>query len=173
MLTGIHLLLSYTCNFDCDYCFVFSGPSAEGTFTIGQIQSALDKVRKIETVEWIHFEGGEPCLFYSLMLEGLKRTRAMGFQVGVITNAYFATTVEDARLWLQPLAKLGIGELSVSDDAYHWENVDDSPPKRVLACARDPACSCPHCASRSRGSNKLLSRVLETGLKTHWLWAGT
>jgi len=137
MLTGLHFLLSYTCNFECDHCFLFSGPAAQGTFTIRQIQSALDEAGKIGTVEWIYFEGGEPCLYYPLMLEGAKRARAMGFQVGVVTNAYFATTVEDARLWLAPLAELGIGDLSVSDDTYHYEDAEDNPPKRAMACARE------------------------------------
>jgi hypothetical protein len=137
MLTGIHFLLSYACNFECDHCFVFSGPAAEGTFTIRQIQAAIEEARKIGTVEWIYFEGGEPCLYYPLMLEGVKRARAMGFQLGVVTNAYFATSVEDARLWLQPLADLGIADLSVSDDAYHYENAEDNPAKRAIACARE------------------------------------
>jgi len=136
MLTGIHFLLSYTCNFECDHCFVFSGPAAEGTFTIRQIKSALEEAQKIGTVEWIYFEGGEPCMYYPLLLEGVKRARAMGFQVGVVTNAYFATSVEDARLWLEPLAELGIGDLSISDDTYHYEEAEDSPPKRAIACAR-------------------------------------
>ncbi len=136
MLSGIHFLLSYMCNFECDHCFVFSGPAAEGTFTIRQIQSALEEAPKIGTVEWIYFEGGEPCLYYPLMLEGVKRARAMGFKVGVVTNAYFATSVEDARLWLEPLAELGVADLSISDDAYHYEETEDSPPKRALACAR-------------------------------------
>jgi hypothetical protein len=70
------------------------------------------------------------------VLEGVKRARAMGFQVGVVTNAYFATTVEDARLCLQSLAELGISDLSISDDAYYWENTEDIQPKRALACAR-------------------------------------
>ena len=136
MLTGIHFLLSYECNFECNHCFVFSGPSAHGTFTILQVQSALQEARKIGKVEWIYFEGGEPCLYYPLMLEGAKRARAMGFQVGVVTNAYFATTVEDACLWLGPLAEIGIGDLSISDDVYHYEEAEDNPPKRALACAR-------------------------------------
>jgi hypothetical protein len=137
MLTGIHFLLSYACNFECDHCFVFSGHSAEGTFTISQVQTALEEARKIGTVEWIYFEGGEPCLFYPLMLEGARRARAMGFEVGVVTNAYFATSEEDARLWLQPLAELGIADLSISDDPFHYGDVEDSPPKRALACARE------------------------------------
>lgn len=140
MLTGIHFLLSYTCNFECDHCFLYSGPSAGGTFTISQVQDALEEARRNGSVEWIYFEGGEPFLYYPLMLEGVKRARALGFHIGVVTNAYFATTAEDARLWLAPLAELGIEDLSVSDDAYHYgdqaDGEADSPPKRALACAR-------------------------------------
>jgi hypothetical protein len=76
-------------------------------------------------------------MYYPLMLEGVKRARAMGFQVGVVTNAYFATSVEDARLWLEPLDELGIADLSISNDAYHYEEEDDNPPKHALACARE------------------------------------
>ena len=137
MLTGIHFLLSYMCNFECDHCFLYSGPSAQGTFTIRQIRSALEEAGKIGTVEWIYFEGGEPCLFYPLMIEGVHRARQMGFQVGVVTNAYFATSEEDARLWLQPLADLGIADLSISDDTFHYGDVEDNPPKRAVACARE------------------------------------
>jgi len=137
MLTGIHFLLSYMCNFECDHCFVYSGPSAQGTFTIRQIQTALQEAGKIGTVEWVYFEGGEPCLFYPLMIEGVRRARQMGFQVGVVTNAYFATSEEDARLWLQPLADLGIADLSISDDAFHYEDVEDNPPQRAVACAQE------------------------------------
>jgi len=137
MITGIHLLLSYTCNFECDHCFVYGGPSAKGTFTMRQIDRVLKQARELGCVEWIYFEGGEPCMFYPLMLEGARRARAMGFEVGVVTNAYFATSEDDARLWLQPLADLGIGDLSISDDAYHYGEAEDTPPKRALACARE------------------------------------
>jgi len=137
MLTGIHFLISYMCNFECDHCFLYSGPSAQGTFTIRQIQTALEEAGRIGTVEWIYFEGGEPCLFYPLMIEGVRRARQMGFQVGVVTNAYFATSEEDARLWLQPLADLGIADLSISDDAFHYGDVEDNPSKRAVACARE------------------------------------
>jgi hypothetical protein len=136
LLSGIHFILSYTCNFECDHCFVYSGPSAEGTFTIRQIESVLEEVKKIGTVEWIYFEGGEPCMYYPLMLEGVRRARTMGFRVGVVTNAYFAISEEDAHLWLQPLAELGIGDLSVSDDTYHYGDGEDTPAKRASACAR-------------------------------------
>lgn len=119
MLTGIHFLLTYHCNFECDHCFLYCGPRAEGTFTVEQIQQLLKEAKKIDTVRWIYFEGGEPFLYYPLMVEGLRLAKEMGFQTGVVTNGYWALSEQDARLWLEPLASAGVDDLSVSDDGFH------------------------------------------------------
>lgn len=136
MLTGIHFLLTYMCNLECDHCFVYSGPNAKGTFTLSQIRKVLDEAIKIGTINWIYFEGGEPFLFYPLMLEGIKIARSMGFAVGVVTNAYYAISEEDAELWLSPLCKLEISGLSISDDSFHYEEEKNNPAKRTLDAAR-------------------------------------
>lgn len=137
MLTGIHFLLSYMCNAECDHCFVFSGPGAKGTFTVAQIQRVLSEAKKIGTVEIIYFEGGEPFLFYPVMIEGMRKARERGFKIGLVTNSYFATSVEDAMLWFKPLAEMGIEDLSLSDDPYHFEDGEQDNPARIaLAAAR-------------------------------------
>jgi len=136
MLTGIHFLLTYMCNLECDHCFVYSGPNSKGTFTLNQIRKVLDEATKIGTIKWIYFEGGEPFLFYPVMLEGIKIANSMGFKIGVVTNAYYATSEEDAELWLRPLCELGISDLSISDDSFHYEEEKDNPAKRVLAAAK-------------------------------------
>ncbi|MBN1889883.1 MAG: radical SAM protein [Thermoflexales bacterium] len=136
MLTGIHFLLSYTCTYKCDHCFVYSSPEAEGTFTLRQVRAVLDEAKRIGSIESIYFEGGEPFLFYPLLVESVRLARGAGFQVGVVTNSYFATSEEDAELWLGPLAKLGIADLSLSDDAFHAADLQDNPAKRALRAAQ-------------------------------------
>ncbi|MFC2083581.1 radical SAM protein [Bacteroidota bacterium] len=136
MLTGVHFLLTYSCNFECDHCFLYSGPNVTGTFTAGQVSQALSEIKKIGTVEWIYFEGGEPFLFYPLMLHGVRLAKEMGFKVGLVTNSYWALSDEDAKLWLQPLADLGISDLSISDDSFHYGEEEDTPPKRALLVAK-------------------------------------
>jgi len=124
------------CNLKCDDCFVYSGPDAKGTFTLRQVKKTLDEAAKIGTVEWIYFEGGEPFLFYPIMLEGIEIARKLGFKVGIVTNGYYATSEEDAELWLDPLRKLGISDLSASDDSFHYEEETDNPAKRSLSAAK-------------------------------------
>ena len=120
MLTGIHLLLTYMCNFECEHCFLYCSPRSKGTFTISLVKSVLDDAIKIGTVEWIYFEGGEPFLYYPLMVESIKLARELGFKIGIVTNGYWANTLEDAELWLKPFKAIGVEDFSFSDDAYHY-----------------------------------------------------
>jgi hypothetical protein len=136
MLTGIHFLLTYACTYECDHCFLYSGPFKEGTFTIDQLKSALQEIKKIRMVDTIYFEGGEPFLYYPLMLAGIKAARKMGFQVGIVSNAYWATSEEDAKLWLEPLLEFQISDLSISDDAYHYSEEAKNLAKRGIAAAK-------------------------------------
>ena len=129
MLNGIHFLLSYMCNYECDHCFLYCSPSSKGTFTLKQIRQVLDEAVKIETVEWIYWEGGEPFLYYPLMLEGMKLAKERGFKNGIVTNSYWATNAEDAELWLEPISKMGIADFSVSDDTFHYENSSENLSK--------------------------------------------
>ncbi len=137
MLKGIHFLLTYMCNLECEHCFVYSSPHAKGTFTLNQIQKVLDEAIKIGTIEWIYFEGGEPFMFYPLMLEGIKLAHEYGFKIGVVTNAYWVTSVEDIELWLAPLRELGVLDISISDDAFHYGDEKDNPAKRIISEANN------------------------------------
>lgn len=135
MLTGIHFILTYICNFECDHCFLYCSPRSKGTFTIRQITEVLDEAQKISTVDWIFFEGGEPLLFFPLLNEGIKRAKERGFQVGVVTNAYGAQTEEDAELWLRPLADSGVSHVSISNDSFHYGEELNNPAAIASAAA--------------------------------------
>lgn len=129
MLKGIHFLLTYTCNYTCEHCFLYCSPNAQGTFTLAQIKDVIREATKVGTIEWIYFEGGEPFLYYPIMIEGIKFAKEKGFKVGVVTNSYWATSVKDAEIWLTPFSKLGIDDLSISDDTFHYEDDKNSLSK--------------------------------------------
>jgi len=87
MLSEIHFLLTYRCNFECDHCFLYCSPSTPGTFTIQQVDDLLEQALKIGTIEMIYFEGGEPTQYYPLLLESIRRAHQKGFQVGIVFAA--------------------------------------------------------------------------------------
>ena len=119
-LTGLHLLLTYQCNFECDHCFVWGSPRQTGTFTLDRVEEVLRQAREGGTVEWIYFEGGEPFLYYGTLLAGARMATEAGFQVGVVSNGYWAISDRDALECLRPFAGL-IGDLSISSDLYHYD----------------------------------------------------
>jgi MoaA/NifB/PqqE/SkfB family radical SAM enzyme len=83
------------------------------------IRTILDRAKDLGTVEWIYFEGGEPFQYYAVLLSGVRMAARMGFRVGVVSNAYWATDRGDASEYLGPLAGL-IDDFTVSADWYHW-----------------------------------------------------
>jgi hypothetical protein len=133
-LTGLHLLLTYQCNFECDHCFVWGGPEQSGTMTIATIRRILDQADELGTIEWIYFEGGEAFLYYPILLAGTRIASERGYRVGIVTNAYWATGEEDASEWLKPFAGL-VQSLSISSDDYHGDDEGSARSER----ARDVA----------------------------------
>lgn len=121
-LTGLHLLLTYQCNYECDHCFVWGSSGQSGTMTLRDVRHILDEARALGSVTSIYFEGGEPFLYYATLVRGVREAAARGFRVGIVSNGYWALDFEDAVEWLRPLAGL-IDDLSVSSDLYHGETM--------------------------------------------------
>jgi hypothetical protein len=137
VITGLHLIQTYKCNFECDHCFVYSGPEARGVMKISDIHRILVEAKNTGNVEWIYFEGGEPFLYYQAMLWGLRKARDFGFKTGIVTNAYWATSVKDAEEWLKPIVETGISDLSVSDDGYHYGETEENLAKHAYEAAEN------------------------------------
>lgn len=134
MLNGLHILLTYQCLYECDHCFLYCGPRATGTFTLAGIREAVDQAADAG-VEWLYLEGGEPFLYYPLMLEALRRARGRGLRCGIVTNGYWAVSEDDAALWLQPLKDLGLEDLSISEDLFHADDPEHSPARHAFRAA--------------------------------------
>lgn len=134
-LTGLHLLLTYQCTFECDHCFVWGSPFQSGTMTLADIEYILEQACQIADLTSIYFEGGEPFLYYPLLVKGVQRAASMGFQVGIVSNAYWAHSVADAVAWLEPFQGLLI-DLSVSSDLYHYAEAIGRQAQNAETAAR-------------------------------------
>ncbi len=134
-LSGLHLLLTYQCTFECDHCFVWGGPFQTGTMTLDTIEHTLDQAGLLGTIEWIYFEGGEAFLYYAILKSGVLRAKQRGFKVGIVTNAYWANSEGDALEWLRPLAG-SIDDLSISSDSYHGSGETSGNPETAREAAR-------------------------------------
>jgi hypothetical protein len=70
------------------------------------------------------------------MLEGVKIARDLGFKTGIVTDGYWATSDENAQLWLEPISRLGISDFTISDDPFHYDEEKDNFAKCALATAK-------------------------------------
>jgi MoaA/NifB/PqqE/SkfB family radical SAM enzyme len=135
-LSGLHLLLTYQCTFECDHCFVWGSPTQKGTMTLPQVRQVLSQAKETGTIETIYFEGGEPFLYYALLLNAVREARAMGFKVGIVSNAYWANSREDAVATLRPFREL-IEDLTISSDLYHYSERMSQQAQNATAGAQE------------------------------------
>ena len=135
-LEGIHFLVTYRCTYACDHCFVWGSPDAEGTMTLAQLTSAIDQAVACG-VETVYFEGGEPTLAYPIVLAAAAHARRRGLEWGMVSNCYWATSVEDAKVWLAPFVDLGISDLSLSSYAYFVEDADEDRLRNAALAAQE------------------------------------
>ena len=77
------------------------------------------QAKEVGTVNSIYFEGGEPFLYYPILLNAVQSAKNQRFEVGIVSNAYWATSFEDALEWLKPFRGM-LMDLSVSSDLFHY-----------------------------------------------------
>ena len=134
-LEGVHFLLTYKCDMECDHCFVWGSPKSKGAFTLRQVRNILKEAKKLRTVTRIAFEGGEPFLYYPIMVKAAKEAANLGFSVEVLSNCYWASSPEDAVEWLLPFAELKGLKLSLSSDLYHGEEWEIGAVRNAVEAA--------------------------------------
>jgi hypothetical protein len=139
-LTGLHLLWTYQCTFECDHCFVWGSPWQTGTMTLATLSRILDQADELGTIEWIYFEGGEPFLYYQTLVKGVVASVDRGFKTGIVTNAFWATDENDALECLKPFENL-VDDLSISSDLYHSD--EKSSAEAEAACRAAEALGIP------------------------------
>ena len=134
-LQGVHFLLTYKCGLECDHCFVWGSPKAQGAFTLERIRRILTEAKKLGTVNFVSAEGGEPFLYYPILVHLVREATSLGFHVEVLSNCYWANSVEDAVEWLLPIAKAESVEFSFSSDLYHGETWETEEVRNALKAA--------------------------------------
>ncbi|HUH97955.1 MAG TPA: radical SAM protein [Anaerolineales bacterium] len=133
-LSGLHILLTYQCTRECAHCFLWGSPRQRGVFSLEQIEQVLLQAKEAG-VESIYFEGGEPFIYYEVLVGGVQRAAAMGFAAGIVSNAYWASSVARAAERLQPFAGR-LSDLTVSSDLYHCDEELGEEAQNAIVAAK-------------------------------------
>jgi MoaA/NifB/PqqE/SkfB family radical SAM enzyme len=133
-LEGLHILLTYQCTCECDHCFVWGSPWQTGTLTLEQIEQILAQAKEAGVTS-VYFEGGEPFLYYAILVQAVRKAADKGFSVGIVSNAYWAKSVADAEEWLRPFVGR-LADLTVSSDLFHCNEAMGERPQNALVAAK-------------------------------------
>jgi len=133
-LQGLHILLTYQCNYECDHCFTWGSSNQSGTLTIDRLSEILNQAKSVPGCEWVYFEGGEPFLYYAVLKWGVEQAKQLGFKVGIVSNGYWATGEGDALEWLTPF-KDSVDSLEISSDVYHGADTASDQCKWAVSAA--------------------------------------
>ena len=133
-LSGLHILLTYQCNYECDHCFVWGSPRQTGTLTLEQVENILHQAKEAGVTS-IYFEGGEPFLYFAILAASVRKAAEMGFSVGIVSNAYWANSVADAEEWLHTFYGR-VSDLTVSSDLFHCNECLGERPQNAIVAAK-------------------------------------
>jgi hypothetical protein len=128
------IILSYYCNSGCKHCLYNCGPRWEReSMSSADLAAALDAVTTWPDPPQVHFTGGEPFLFFSLLERGVEMAAARGIACYAETSASWCLDEAQAVERFGTLREGGLQAVLISCSAFHAERI---PPARTLRAVR-------------------------------------
>lgn len=115
------MMLTNKCNFYCDHCSVCAGPDVNDTLSDELIRKAIDHTYYIPSIRVVSFTGGEVTLYPEKLKMAIAYAHEKGFITRIVTNAWWANSLENARKWCAEFVKCGLDEINISYDDFHAE----------------------------------------------------
>jgi MoaA/NifB/PqqE/SkfB family radical SAM enzyme len=123
------ILLLEECNFGCPHCVRGDEPMAPGyRLTFEQLRACLRDCRRLPSVSWVHFTGGEPTLWKEAgrdLVDLLLEISAAGFVPGFTSNGSAFLEYDECERFLRRYLDASNAPLRLylSIDTFH-ENFD-------------------------------------------------
>jgi radical SAM protein with 4Fe4S-binding SPASM domain len=134
-LFRLGLILTYRCNAECRHCFFESSPRREETIPLKLGIKAIDEATKLGA-EWISLTGGEPFLEPVLVSAFIKHASKSGLKTEIVSNGYWATSIQEANRILEHLKDIGLDALNLSIDDFHQEYIQVTSVKNAYWAAQ-------------------------------------
>ncbi len=122
---------STRCNIKCAHCV-----APKDTLDFQKIELARAKEiildMSIAGVTGISFTAGEPFIYYNDLLELVGLCKEKSIYTRIVTNSFWAPTLEKSKQMLGPLKQCGLSQLRLSFSRWHQQNV---PHQNILNAA--------------------------------------
>jgi MoaA/NifB/PqqE/SkfB family radical SAM enzyme len=80
---------------------------------------AIREAADIASIGVVVFTGGEATLYFDQLVEGVRLAGEYGFVTRLVTNAWWASSIDRAYDYLSKLKEAGLQELNISFDQFH------------------------------------------------------
>ncbi len=92
------------------------------------MMSIIDQVYSFGKLRQVIFTGGEPFLLGKDLLHCVEYSAKKGLATRIVTNAFWAKTLDSAREMIKTYKEAGLSEINLSCDDYHQEFI---PVERI------------------------------------------
>lgn len=141
-LWNMGFLITYRCQIACPHCIVEAGPHRKEEALLSDAFKWIQQIANYRNgyIKVLTLTGGEP--FYNI--EYLKKIADFGEQCGlvvsVVTNAFWASTQEEAVRTLKKIPAIKM--IAISTDVYHKEFISVDLVKNAILAAKE--CNIPY-----------------------------
>lgn len=112
----VSLIVTDQCNISCAHCLPECTGAENKKLDIDIVLRLIDEALS-QGLKTICFTGGEPFLKFDTLVAGIKYASELGMETTVISNGYWAKTVDKA---VDKLSQLeGLTKLGLSTDVFH------------------------------------------------------
>jgi organic radical activating enzyme len=135
-LSNVGLMLTYKCTIACPHCIVNAGPNRKEEMDRTLAHQWLDQIKSYRNgfVLGISLTGGEPFYHLEYLIDIADYAHKLGFIVSVVSNAFWASTKEQA---LETLGRCSsIQMISISTDLPHQQFIPFSKVKNAIWAAK-------------------------------------
>ena len=128
------IILSYRCHSGCKHCLYNCGPGWEKEPMSPEVlRQALQAVTAWPQPPQVHFTGGEPFLYFPLLLEGAHLANELGIVSYVETSAGWCVDDAETVERFAELQRAGLQAVLISCSPFHAERI---PPARTVRAFR-------------------------------------
>lgn len=134
----LSILAWNTCTALCAHCGPESSPKDKTAVSHERVLSLITEAGEIYNPNWcLTLSGGEIFVHYNRLLEYTAAAQKNGGYTTLITNCFWATSVEKAEELLNPLIKNDLRVLGVSADHFHTPYISVEKVKNAIRAARN------------------------------------
>jgi radical SAM protein with 4Fe4S-binding SPASM domain len=103
----------------------------------GDAMGYIRQIRKIPSVDWISFSGGEPFLFPDLLQKLIAFASGLGLYTECVTNCFWADTADGALKVLVRFKQAGLTVINISTDDFHQQHLPFDRVRNAYNAAKD------------------------------------